>query len=89
MSFKLAERDRAGTRIRFGSLISLVVSLVVMCIVIPASLFWFASADAELVQKSILVGAAVAAVAFGVVFGRALSPAKRQVRFRRKRRYGN
>ena len=89
MSFKLAERDRAGTRIRMGSLISLVASLVVVCIVIPATLFWFASSDAELVQKSILVGAAIAAVVFGVIFGRALSPAKRPMRLRRKRRYWN
>ena len=86
MSFRLVERDRARTRINLVNTISLLASLVVVCSVIPAAIFWFASSDVELVQKSILAGSAVAAIVFGVVFGRALSPPKRPLKFRRGHR---
>lgn len=86
MSFNLVERDKAKTRINLVNIAFLLVCLVLVCIIIPAGIFWFAASDVELVQKSIMVGSAVAAIVFGVVFGRALSPPKRPLKFRRDHR---
>ena len=87
MSFKLVERDRAKTQIKVLNTITFLTVLIVLCSVLPATVFWFAAGDAELVQKAILVGSAVVAIIFGIVFGHALSPSRRPLRFRRGHRF--
>ncbi len=84
MAFHLVERDKTRSRVKVANMILLLAGLLLGCILVPATVCWFAIGDAESVQKSILAGSVVAAVVFGVILGRALSQPKRPLKFRQR-----